>query len=215
VSDRPHTGPTVRAVVLAAGAGRRFGGDKQLAELDGRPLLQHVLDVLGLAGVHDPIVVLGANAEVIRRRIDWGSATVVVNPRPGDGLSSSIRIGWEAAFDVGPQVRAAGLASGHAPEAVLLVLGDQPRLRPDVVAVLVAAPLDPARPIVAPAYAAGGGRNPARIERSAERLLGELSGDRGFGPLIDAHPGLVRTIEVRGDNPDVDRPADLDALRGA
>jgi CTP:molybdopterin cytidylyltransferase MocA len=30
--------------VLAAGAGRRFGGTKQLADLDGRPLLQHAID---------------------------------------------------------------------------------------------------------------------------------------------------------------------------
>jgi CTP:molybdopterin cytidylyltransferase MocA len=80
---------------------------------------------------------------------------------------------------------------------------------------LIDAPLDSARPIVAPAYAAGGGRNPARIERSAEAFLAELAGDRGFGPLIDAHPELVRTIEVEGDNPDVDRPADLRALHRA
>jgi molybdenum cofactor cytidylyltransferase len=200
--DRPSGSAIVRAVVLAAGAGRRFGGDKQLAELDGRPLLQHVLDALAAAGAGDPVVVLGANAEAIRPRIRWGAAEVVVNPSPARGLASSIRIGWTTVFR-------------GAPDAVLLALGDQPRLRPDIIRMLIDAPLDSARPIVAPAYAAGGGRNPARIERSAEPFLAELAGDRGFGPLIDAHPELVRTIEVEGDNPDVDRPADLRALHRA
>jgi molybdenum cofactor cytidylyltransferase len=200
--DRPSGSAIVRAVVLAAGAGRRFGGDKQLAELDGRPLLQHVLDALAAAGAGDPVVVLGANAEAIRPRIRWGAAEVVVNPSPARGLASSIRIGWETVFR-------------GSSDAVLLALGDQPRLRPDIIRMLIDATLDSARPIVAPAYAAGGGRNPARIERSAEAFLAELAGDRGFGPLIDAHPELVRTIGVEGDNPDVDRPADLRALRRA
>jgi molybdenum cofactor cytidylyltransferase len=205
VPDPATARPVVQAVVLAAGAGRRFGGDKQLAELDGRPLLQHVLDALGAAGVDDPVVVLGASADEILPHIRWRSAQVVINPNPEAGLASSIRVGWTAAF-----------SAGHPPpDAALFVLGDQPRLRPEVARMLVAATLDPDQPIVAPEYAGGGGRNPARIERSAERLLLEVAGDRGFGPIIDAHPELVRTIEVDGDNPDVDRPADLDALRGA
>ena len=50
--------PRVRAVVLAAGAGSRFGGRKLEARIAGRPLLQHALDALADAGIDDPIVVL-------------------------------------------------------------------------------------------------------------------------------------------------------------
>ena len=53
----------IGAVVLAAGEGSRFGGPKQLAELDGRPLLEHVLGVVrAVPGLAPVVVVLGAHA---------------------------------------------------------------------------------------------------------------------------------------------------------
>ena len=51
--------PAVSAVVLAAGSATRFGSVKLLAPLNGRPLLQHVLDALADAGLNDVVVVLG------------------------------------------------------------------------------------------------------------------------------------------------------------
>src|SRR6266545_5615426 len=43
----------VVAIVLAAGAGSRFGGGKLLAKLSGKPLLQHVLDRVAEAGMEE------------------------------------------------------------------------------------------------------------------------------------------------------------------
>ena len=37
---------TIGGLILAAGEGRRFGGTKQLAELHGRPLLEHALEAM-------------------------------------------------------------------------------------------------------------------------------------------------------------------------
>lgn len=191
----------VRAVVLAAGAGSRFGGRKLEARIAGRPMLQHVLDTLAAAGIDDPIVVLAPESP-LERAITWRRAERVVNPEPERGLSGSLQLGWAAA-----------LAGEPRPDAVLVALGDQPRLAADAIHALVAAPLDPARPIVAPRYGAGaaGARNPARIEatEAASRLVEAATGDRGLGPLLDAEPGLVRWIEVPGDNPDVDHRPDL------
>ncbi len=206
------TRPVVRVVVLAAGAGRRFGGQKLLASLDGRPVLVHVMDALAAAGVEAPIVVVRPRARAVRRVLADRGAELVVNPTPDEGVASSLRVGWMAAVASG--TAAAGLASrSHRPaDAVLVVLGDQPRLRPAIVRRLLDASLDAERPIVAPRYAAEGGRNPVRIERSAEELVLAATGDRGLGPLLDARPDLVRSIDVRGDNPDVDRRSDLAAL---
>ncbi len=193
--------PIVRAVVLAAGAARRFGSDKLLADLDGRPLLQHVLDRLAEAGLDDPIVVLAPGRAVAASGIEWRGATRVINRRPDDGLASSLKLGWSTALEALPRA-----------EAVLVALGDQPRLSPAVVRALEQAPLDPRRPIVAPRYRDGGGPNPVRIEATAGALVAAAAGDRGLGPLIDASPGLVRWLDVEGSNPDVDEPADLAAL---
>ena len=73
---------------------------------------------------------------------------------------------------------------------------------------LAAEPPDPRRPVVVARHA-DGSRNPVRLEPEAAPLVEAASGDRGLGPLIDAHPELTRVIEVEGANPDVDTPADL------
>ncbi len=195
-ADR-DTPPRVRAVVLAAGAGSRFGGHKLEARLAGRPLLQHALDALAAAGLDDPIVVLAPDS-ALEPVIAWRSAARVINPDPARGLSSSLQLGWAAA-----------MAGEPSPDAILVALGDQPRLRPEAIRALVAAPLDPARPIVAPRYEDSDARNPVRAEASAARLIDAATGDRGLGPLVDADPSVVRWLEVAGDNPDVDRRADL------
>jgi ubiquinone/menaquinone biosynthesis C-methylase UbiE len=94
----------------------------------------------------------------------------------------------------------------------VLALGDQPLVRPDVLAKLGTAPLDPNRPIVAPRYAGSDAHNPVRVEPAAADLVAGASGDRGLGPLLVANPDRVRWIDVGGDNPDVDTPADLARL---
>lgn len=189
------------ALVLAAGAGSRFGGVKLLASLEGRPLLQHVLDAVAAAGLGDVVVVLGDAADEIEAQISWRAERRIRNPHPEAGLSSSLRIGL-----------AAVAALDHEVAGVLVLLGDQPLVRPDVIARLLDAPRDPARPIVVPRYAAAGGANPAFLMRAAWPLADGLTGDRGMGPVIAAHPELVHEVSVEGENPDVDTREDLEAL---
>ena len=68
-----------------------------------------------------------------------------------------------------------------------------------------------------PVYGGDAGRNPVLLGRAAFGLVDEATGDRGLGPLIAAHPELVREIPVRveGGNPDVDTRADLVAVAGS
>jgi len=193
------SGPAT-AIVLAAGAGRRFGGGKLLALIDGRPMLQHVLDALAEAGIEDPVVVVGEDAAALDRAITWRGARRVANPEPERGLSSSLQLGWSTAMGVEP-----------VPGAALVVLGDQPLLDPAVISTLLAQPPDPARPVVVGRHG-DGARNPVRLEPAAASLVAAATGDRGLGPLLEARPELVRVVDVGGANPDVDRPADLAAL---
>lgn len=185
----------VVALVLAAGLGSRFGGSKLLAPLGGVPILQHVLDRLAEAGVGEIIVVLGRDAAAVEASIAWRGERRVVNPEPERGLASSLRAGM-AALDPDS-------------DAVLVVLGDQPRVAPGTVRALLDAAGDPDRPIVVPAYAGDGGRNPVLLRRAAFALVDEVAGDRGLGPVLDAHPEQVLQIAVPGTNPDVDTRADL------
>ena len=190
----------VAAVVLAAGAGRRFGGGKLLATLGGRPILQHVLDSLAEAGIENPFVVLGSDADELETSVVWRDAHRLRNPDPDIGLASSLQIGWQAAILTSPR-----------PDAVIVLLGDQPRVEPAVIRALVAQPMDPARPVIV-AHHVDGARNPVRLEPEAAPLVAAAAGDRGLGPAIDAHPELVRTLDLEAMNPDVDVPADVVAI---
>jgi CTP:molybdopterin cytidylyltransferase MocA len=189
----------VVAVVLAAGAGSRFGGRKLLATIEGRPVLQHVLDRVAAAGVDRVIVVLGHDARELQAAIEWRAEVRVLNPEPERGLASSLRVGMAA-------------LPGDA-EAALIVLGDQPRVAPDVIGALLAAGVDAERPITVPVYADDRGRNPVLLGRAAFALVEAAEGDRGLGPVLAAHPELVREVRVDAPaagerNPDIDTRAD-------
>jgi molybdenum cofactor cytidylyltransferase len=190
----------VAGLVLAAGRSTRFGAPKALALLDGRPMLEHVLDVTRMAGLEPIVVVLGDDADALEGAITWKAERRVRNPDPGRGLSSSLLTGLHE------------LDTDLAVEAVVVLLGDQPRADPAVIRALVEREATTDRPIVVPRYAEGGGPNPVLIARAGFGLAGEAHGDRGLGPVIDAHPELVEVVDVAGSNPDVDTLADLERL---
>src|SRR5439155_4485542 len=112
------------AVILAAGRSRRFGGDKLLAEWRGRPILWHVLDVTAAARASgelaDAWVVVAAEDDAAAVLARSAGLPRVVNPDADLGLSSSLRCGLTALpADAG---------------AALILLGDQPMIRLDVIA---------------------------------------------------------------------------------
>ncbi|MEO8208705.1 MAG: NTP transferase domain-containing protein, partial [Chloroflexota bacterium] len=153
----------------------------------------------------DPVVVVGddlANEGPAGDRpsspgIRWRGARRVLNPDPDRGLASSLRLGWAAATKAVP-----------APEAVLVVLADQPDLPPSILRGLLDAPLDDQRPIVVARFA-DGGRHPVRLEPAAADLVAMARDDRGLGPLLDESPDRVRFLDFEGSNPDVDSRSDL------
>ena len=111
----------VTAIVLAGGRSTRFGGDKLAADVDGRPLLH--LAIAAVAGVADEVVVvIGAEAAE--------PALPVEAPLP-------VRVARDVVPDQGPLAGlAAGLAAAAHPLAIL-VGGDQPSLRGDVLRLLL------------------------------------------------------------------------------
>src|SRR6185503_1456832 len=114
----------VAAVVLAAGESRRFGGAKQLAELDGRTLLEHVLSVAKAAGLA-PIVAVVPVWLTRPRAMDDDRLRWVRNPYPERGLSHSLRLGFEML--------------GTSVEAAVILLGDQPTVPAAAIPALLAA----------------------------------------------------------------------------
>jgi molybdenum cofactor cytidylyltransferase len=175
---------TIGGLILAAGEGRRFGGTKQLAELDGRPLLEHAL--AAMKDVTPRVVVLGHAADEIRRGVNMHGASVVVCEDWDEGQSASLRT---------------GLAALAGADAVVVVLGDQPGITPAAVAAIVAAAGD--EDAVRAVYD-GKPDHPVLLRRPLLDRAGELRGDTGFRDLLES--ASVREVEI-GSLAD---PADID-----
>jgi molybdenum cofactor cytidylyltransferase len=180
----------VVGLVLAAGRSTRMGRPKQLAELGGRPLLEHVLTALEAAPVDRVVVALGAHAGTILERVDLHGAEPLVVEDFQAGMG---------------HVLAHSAAALGSPDAVVVCLGDQPLVGPAVIAELVAAWRSGAGPVVTAAY---GGRhgNPKLFDRTVLAELAGLGGDTGARELLAAHPEWVKAVEVGalGDDADVD-----------
>jgi CTP:molybdopterin cytidylyltransferase MocA len=190
VVNATDPGGAVGAVIMAAGAGRRFGGEiKQLHSHGGRPMLETVLQTMAATGIADRVVVLGAHADEVLGEADLHGARAVVCPRWADGQAASLRCGL------------AELPAGA--EAALIVLGDGPGLDPRAVERIAAA--DPGDPPHAVAADYGAGRsNPVLIPRalwSALPSAGETPGRALPTRLVDcrdlAPPGDVDYLQSR------------------
>lgn len=185
-------------VILAAGAGSRFGGNKLQARIDGAPILAHVLAAARGAGLAPILVVLDPAGARSAPALGVRSDELVVNPEPARGLSSSLRLGLAAAGAAAPRV-----------DAAVVLLGDQPLVRPATIRALVAALDGAAAEIAVPVYGGAGGQNPVALRRVAFALAEEADGDRGLGPLLAARPELARRVPIESANPDIDTRADL------
>jgi molybdenum cofactor cytidylyltransferase len=200
--------PAPYAVVLAAGAGTRFGGEKLLAPLHGKPLVAHVALALARAvaagDLGGGVAVLPPGDTRLSWHLDAAGLTPIVNPEAATGVSSSLRRGIAALEDPSLDPPAG---------AALIVLADQPLLSPGTIAQLVRAWRERRRSI-RPRYADHPSvpGHPVLLDRAAWRMTRDLHGDEGFGLLFRAQPGLVDLLDLPGDNPDVDRPEDLHLL---
>jgi CTP:molybdopterin cytidylyltransferase MocA len=190
----------IGGVVLAAGGASRFGSPKQLAELDGVPLLQHAVDAMLAVPAIDPVVVvLGAEAQRVREAVDFGEAQIAVCGDWAEGMAASLRCGVEAVGDR---------------DWVILTLGDQPRVTPQVIAaVMDHADAAPSGTAAVRATYDGVPGHPVALGRAILPHVAALSGDVGARELL-GH-ATVRTFEAARlcDPTDVDTPEELEALR--
>jgi CTP:molybdopterin cytidylyltransferase MocA len=206
LSSPPGRRGAIAAVVLAAGLGSRFGGGKLAAPLDGRPVVDHVLGVTRAAveaGVLASLVVVAGSgpkaardASTVRARAGSLGYTIVENDDPGAGLGRSVRLGLAALETTGA-------------DAALMVLGDQPRVRLDVVRAIADRWRADRPGIVIPRYPSGRPGNPVLLDRSVWPLAADLDGDVGMVVVARARPDLVSYVDVDGANPDIDTPDDL------
>jgi molybdenum cofactor cytidylyltransferase len=183
----------ISGIVLAAGEGKRFGGTKQLATLEGRPLVLHAIGALRDAEIDEIVVVTGHDADDVRAALP-GDVRAVHNPAYRDGQATSLGAGLHALDE--------------ASEAAVILLADQPDVTADHVRALVDGFRRTRQAIVRLRFDDGPG--PALLSREIYAEAGHLHGDTGARVLMASHPGWVTDVVVAGPAPrDVDEPGDL------
>jgi molybdenum cofactor cytidylyltransferase len=179
-------------LVLAAGRGTRFGDEpKQLAELEGRPLLEWAVRAQCDARVLDRVlVVLGASASRIRDALEFGRAEVVVCPDWDTGQSASLRFGLARLTDA---------------DKVVVTLGDAPLMTSAVIERFAGEP-----PGTRAVY---DGRPGHPVVLGPEQINGptRLAGDIGARKLLQGGPVIEMGNICSGW--DVDTPEDLEEIR--
>lgn len=196
VSTRPRRPvERVTVVILAAGGSSRYGGPKLLASLEGKPLVQHVLDAANATTFEEVILVVGHAADELLAAVRLGRARSVANADWASGQASSLR---------------AGLRAAAAADAVIVLLGDQPRVTPALLDALVERQRTTDSVAVVSSW--NGQRSPPTLLRcELWPALEALTGDVGARDVL-ARRDDVAVLDVSGSLGslvDVDRPDDL------
>jgi molybdenum cofactor cytidylyltransferase len=195
--------PDIAAIVLAAGQGQRFGGNKLLADVQGQALVVHsllpwlqifdrVTVVVRPGGL--PLIEAVQSATVLdARRVDWAMVAEDATGM-GDSLAAGVRLCQNA-------------------EGWLIGLADMPALSAASIAAVHQALID-GRPLAAPTFNGQRG-HPVGFSRSYRDALMALQGDQGAKSLLQSDADRLCLIPVadRGVVLDIDIPEDLKLLR--
>ncbi len=184
----------ISAILLAAGAGSRFGGDKLLHPLaDGIAIGAHAARNLNAAGL--PVIAVVKPGDFpLADMLEQEGCYVTFCRDATRGMGASL---------------AHGVAASRGAQGWIIALADMPLIKSTTIAA-IARELEAGRDLVAPAYAGQRG-HPVGLGRRFGAQLLALDGDAGARDIIAAHRDELVLVEC--DDPgilhDIDRREDL------
>ena len=187
--------PSLGCLVMAAGSGRRFGGNKLAADLDGKTLIRRALEAVP-AAQFTAVTVVSQYEDIEALAGQFGFAAIH-NDRPDLGLSHTIRLGTEAMCTC---------------DGILYMVADQPKLCQETVARLVEVFRQHPDKIVGAGHDGRRGNPNLFPARFFEELMA-LSGDHGGSSVIRAHEDALLLVETDAEELfDCDTPEALESL---
>ena len=165
-------------LVMAAGSGRRFGGNKLAAELDGKTLIRRTLEAV--PGARFSAVTVVSQYEDIEELAGQFGFAAIHNDRPDLGLSHTIRLGTEAMRTC---------------DGILYMVADQPKLRQETVARIVEVFFQHPDRIVGAGHEGRRG-NPNLFPAKFFGELMAITGDHGGSSVIRAHEDALLLVET-------------------
>ena len=168
---RPEPRTGAHGLVLAAGAGRRFGGGKLVAPLCGKPLIAWSLESALAANVDRVIVVLGCDADAVE---------AALAPYAGPRLEFAVCPDWREGMAASLRYGVAALPDGC--PAALVLLGDMPVIDPAIADVVLGRVL--AGAVACQPSFEGRPGHPVALSRTIFGSVATLRGDVGARALL-------------------------------
>ena len=195
---RPAEKYPVGAIILAAGQSKRMGQNKMLLPFAGSTVIQTIVSEVAATSARDVVVVTGYESEKIAAALQGYPARCVFNP---DYAQSEMIVSIQAGLRV---------INDHL-QAALIVLGDQPRIRHDLVQRIIAA-CEP-ETLIVPSYQHQRG-HPILIDRALWADILALPSTATLRDFIRSHEDRIRYVEIDSDSVlrDMDTPADYQEL---
>lgn len=179
------------AIILAAGGATRFGGRKQLLEIQGVTLIDRACRTAQAAGCTQVLRVLGADVDEILQRPEVPGVVTLVHQNWSEGMGSSLAAGVCELLKLEPKC-----------EAIFILLADQPLVSPELLRRMVDL-LESQISMVLCTYGEASGP-PALFERLHFPELLDLNGDRGAKVLATKHSDAVAWLPFPGGVCDID-----------
>lgn len=187
--------PTIACVIMASGLGRRFGGNKLMANLGGMPMIAHILNAT--RALFARRIVVTRHADVAAYCRGQGSDVLLHDlPRRND----TIRLGL------------ASVAEGM--QGCIFCPGDQPLLRRETIQAMCNAHLEEKNRIIQPCGKDSAG-TPVLFPKHCFDDLLNLPEGCGGNVLLKKNPERIRFVSVQDEYElmDVDNPADLEYIQ--
>ncbi|MFN8073166.1 MAG: nucleotidyltransferase family protein [Mycobacterium sp.] len=188
----------IGGVLLAAGAGKRYGADKLAVVLNGETMLWRAAAAMLGAGLDPVVAVVAAGSD----RPVPDRVRTVVNERSLEGVATSVRAGLTALQNT-PEIAAAVIAPA-----------DQPWCGEPVYRRIVDTYRHSGRSVIVATFG-GALRNPVLLAREQWGLAERIRGDIGLSAVVRGLSPLTVECGDVGSVTDIDTPGDLERARKA
>jgi molybdenum cofactor cytidylyltransferase len=174
------------SIILAAGESKRMGQAKMLLNINGKIMIEQVINNVTCSDTDNTLVVLGAYQDLLVDLVKKSGVKYCINENYKDGMLSSIQCGFN---NLPPDY-----------EAALIFQGDQPLIQPPVINLVIKAYKSSNKGIVIPIYKGKRG-HPILIDKKYGAEIAKLEPSEGLRSLSYKYPDDV--FEVETDDPGI------------
>lgn len=175
----------ISLILLASGYGRRFGSNKLLYEINGKPMYLHILEKLHRLSLHRieghevKVIVVSQYEEILKSAKSHGLLSIK-NEEAREGIAASVRMGCQAANNS---------------DWIFFFAADQPFLKEETIKNFMIHAINSEKHMASVHTNMIPG-NPTGFRKEWKEDLMSLNGDRGGRKIMKDHPEEVFWYEI-------------------